>query len=248
MPLYIDILTLFPEAFIGPLNFSIIKRAQQSGYLEINIFNPREFTTDRYRKVDDYPYGGGRGMILKPEPIFRAVEYIKKLRSNSKIILFSPQGVPLIQALIESLSRENSLIFICGHYEGIDERISLHLADIEISIGDYILTGGEIPALVLIDAISRMFPEVIDREVVEAESFTKGIFDYPQYTRPSEFMGYKVPDVLLSGNHKEIELFRRKEALRKTLNRRPDLLAKAELSSVDRKLLQEIFREIRDKR
>jgi len=248
MPLYIDVLTLFPEAFIGPLNFSIIKRAQQLGYIEINLFNPREFTTDKYRKVDDYPYGGGRGMILKPEPIFRTVEYIKGLRGNSKIVLLSPQGIPLTQSLVESLSKENALILICGHYEGIDERVALYLADMEISVGDYILTGGEIPALVIIDAISRMFPEVIDKEVVEDESFSKGIFDYPQYTRPAEFMGYKAPEVLLSGNHKEIELFRRKEALRKTLERRPDLIAKAELSPIDKKLLQEIFKEIREKK
>lgn len=244
MSLYIDIISIFPEAFIGPLNFSIVKRAQQLGHIVVNIFNPRDFTEDRYRKVDDYPYGGGRGMILKPEPIFRAVEYIRELRGGGKTILLSPQGIPLTQPLVEELSREKSLILICGHYEGVDERVALYLADLEVSIGDYVLSGGEVPAMVIVDAISRMFPQVVDSEVVKEESFYKGIFDYPQYTRPYDFRGYKVPDVLLSGNHKKIELYRRKEALRKTLERRPDLISKAKLTEVDLELLQELFDEI----
>lgn len=247
MSLYIDVISLFPEAFIGPLNFSIIKRAQQLGFITVNIFNPRDFTQDKYRKVDDYPYGGGRGMVLKPEPIFRTVEYIRKLRGEGTTILLSPQGIPLTQSLVEELSRGRSLILICGHYEGVDERVALHLADLEISVGDYILTGGEIPAMIIIDAISRMFPQVIDSEVVSEESFSKGIFDYPQYTRPYDFRGYKVPDVLLSGDHKKIDLYRRKEALRKTLNRRPELLIRANLTELDIELLQEIFEEIAKK-
>lgn len=244
MSLYIDVISLFPEAFIGPLNFSIVKRAQQLGFIVVNIFNPRDFTQDRYRKVDDYPYGGGRGMVLKPEPIFKAVEYIRELRGEGTTILLSPQGIPLTQSLVEDLSKSKSLILICGHYEGVDERVALHLVDLEVSVGDYVLTGGEIPAMIIIDAISRMFPQVIDSEVVSEESFSKGIFDYPQYTRPYDFRGYKVPDVLLSGDHKKIDLYRRKEALRKTLNRRPELLIRANLTELDIELLQEIFDEI----
>jgi len=244
MSLYIDVVSLFPEAFIGPLNFSIVKRAQQLGYIVVNIFNPRDFTQDRYRKVDDYPYGGGRGMILKPEPVFESVEYIRKLRGEGTAILLSPQGIPLSQSLVEDLSRKNSLILICGHYEGVDERVALHLADLEVSIGDYVLSGGEVPAMVIIDAISRMFPQVIDSEVIAEESFYRGIFDYPHYTRPYDFRGYKVPDVLLSGDHKKIELYRRKEALKKTLNRRPELLIRSNLTELDTELLQEIFEEI----
>lgn len=244
MSLYIDVISLFPEAFIGPLNFSIVKRAQQLGFIVVNIFNPRDFTQDRYRKVDDYPYGGGRGMVLKPEPIFKAVEYIRELRGEGTTILLSSQGIPLTQSLVEDLSKSKSLILICGHYEGVDERVALHLVDLEVSVGDYVLTGGEIPAMIIIDAISRMFPQVIDSEVVSEESFSKGIFDYPQYTRPYDFRGYKVPDVLLSGDHKKIDLYRRKEALRKTLNRRPELLIRANLTELDIELLQEIFDEI----
>jgi len=238
--LKIYILTLFPEFFESPFNVSIIKRARDNGLIQIELINIRDFSHDKHKKVDDYPYGGGSGMVMKPEPIFEAVEYVdKKINSpNRRIILMSPQGKVFNQSLARNLSNEQNLIFICGHYEGIDERVKTIVTD-EISIGDFILTGGEVPALAVVDAVVRFVPGVLgSSQSPEDESFCNGLLEYPQYTRPQIYRGLKVPDVLLSGNHKEIELFRRKESLIKTREKRPDLFQKLKLTDLDKKLLK----------
>lgn len=240
MRLKIYILTLFPEFFESPFNVSIIKRARDNGLIQIELINIRDFSHDKHKKVDDYPYGGGSGMVMKPEPIFEAVEYVdKKINSpNRRIILMSPQGKVFNQSLARNLSNEQNLIFICGHYEGIDERVKTIVTD-EISIGDFILTGGEVPALAVVDAVVRFVPGVLgSSQSPEDESFCNGLLEYPQYTRPQIYRGLKVPDVLLSGNHKEIELFRRKESLIKTREKRPDLFQKLKLTDLDKKLLK----------
>jgi len=239
--LNIYILTLFPEFFQSPFNVSIIKRALDKGFARIELLNIRDFSRDKHRKVDDYPYGGGCGMVMKPEPIFEAVECVEKnLEGQSRrIILTSPQGTVFNQSLARKLAAESNLIFICGHYEGIDERVKTLITD-EISIGDFILTGGEIPALAIIDAVVRLVPGVLgSSQSPEDESFSNGLLEYPQYTRPKVYRGLKVPDVLLSGNHKEIELFRRREALIRTREKRPDLFEKLLLTDQDKKLLQQ---------
>jgi len=239
-----DVLTLFPKVIEAILSESILKKAVEKGLLEVKIYNIREFTEDRHHVVDDYPYGGGGGMVLKPEPIFRAIESLKKDGEERLVLLFSPQGRPFNQKMAEGFSMERRrLTFICGHYEGVDERVE-SIVDDEISIGDYILTGGELAVMVVIDASARLIPGVLgdERSAVE-DSFSTGILDYPHWTRPSEFRGMKVPEILLSGNHEEIRLWRRKEAMRRTLRRRPDLLEKADLSEEDRRLLKEIISE-----
>ncbi len=234
----VDILTLFPEMFQGPLNESLLKKAQEKGLLSLNIVNLRDFTTDKHKTADDTPYGGGAGMVMRVEPIARAKSKLQT--SKSKIILMCPSGKLLTQDKIKELAKEEHLIILCGHYEGVDERVR-DMVDEEISIGDYVLTGGELPAMVLVDAVARHIPGVVkEEESVKKDSFYEGLLDYPSYTKPEEFEGKKVPDVLLSGHHAEIERWRRKEALKRTLYRRPDLLAKAELSEEDRKLLSEI--------
>jgi tRNA (guanine37-N1)-methyltransferase len=235
-----DIFTLFPEMFAGPLNGSILGRAQSQGLLEIALHNPRDWTTDRHHIVDDYPYGGGAGMVMKPEPTFAAVEAVYQ---GGPIILLSPQGRRFDQATARTLAGEPRLTLLCGHYEGFDERIREHLATDELSIGDYVLTGGELAAMVVVDAVARLVPGVLAPGSTEEESHTAGLLEYPHYTRPAEFRGWRVPDVLLSGHHAQVARWRRKEALRRTRARRPDLLAAAELSQQDRALLAEIEAE-----
>lgn len=240
-----DVITIFPEIFNAYLNESIIKRAIKRGLIDVKIYNLRDFTTDRHKTVDDYPYGGGSGMIMKIEPIYNAINFIESDGVERLTILLSPQGKTYNQRIAEELSMiEKRILFICGRYEGIDERVREFLVDEEISIGDYILTGGELPALVIIDSITRLIPGVLgDEESLKEESFTWGILDYPHYTRPPEFMGMKVPEILLSGNHKEIQRWRRKEALRRTLQKRPDLLKKTRLTEEDKKILNELGSE-----
>ncbi len=240
-----DIITIFPEIFNSYLNESILKRAIEKKIIEVKVYNLRDFTTDKHRTVDDYPYGGGAGMVMKPEPFFKAIETIKADGVPRRTIMLSPQGKVFNQDVAFSMSKENhDLLFICGRYEAIDERVRECLVDEEISIGDYILTGGELPALVIIDSIARLIPGVLgDERSKEEESFTWGILDYPHYTRPPEFRGLRVPDVLLSGNHKDILLWRRKEALRRTILRRPDLIEKGSLTDEDYKLISEIREE-----
>lgn len=219
----IDILTLFPQMFTGPFAESIVKRAQEKGLVKITIHNLRKWTKDRHKTVDDRPYGGGVGMVLMIEPVYQALKELKN--KNTKTILLTPQGKPFAQKKANQLCKEKHLIFICGHYEGVDERIRQHLQDEEISIGDYILTGGELPAMVVIDSLVRLIPYVLEKEAaVELESFSKDLLEYPQYTRPENFHGWKVPKVLLSGNHEEIKKWRREQSLKRTRTRRPDLL------------------------
>ncbi|MFA5156924.1 MAG: tRNA (guanosine(37)-N1)-methyltransferase TrmD [Candidatus Omnitrophota bacterium] len=225
----IDIITIFPEMFGPVLNESMIKRAQDKGKVKIFVHDLRDYTRDKHRKVDDRPFGGGSGMVLSPAPLFRVIKAIKRKVKNKKqgtrVILLCPQGKRFGQPAAKALSRYGHLIFICGHYEGIDERVRQHLADEDVSIGDYVLTGGELPAMVVIDAVIRLVPGVLgDKNSLNFESFEGNLLEYPQYTRPSDFRGMKVPAVLLAGNHKKIEEWRRKEAIKNTRNKRPDLL------------------------
>jgi tRNA (guanine37-N1)-methyltransferase len=219
----IDVLTLFPGMFAGPLDESIIKRARESGKLEFCIHNLRDYAHDRHKTVDDRPFGGGPGMLLKPEPLFEAVEDLT--RENTRVILLSPSGRVFNQAIARELSDLEHLLLISGHYEGFDERVRAELADDELSIGDYVLTNGALPAMVVIDSVTRLLPGVLgDEESAHEESFSHGLLEYPQYTRPAEFRGLKVPEVLLSGNHAEIARWRAGQARERTEERRPDLL------------------------
>lgn len=240
--MHFDIFSLFPDMFQGPFSESILKRAQERGLLSIALHNIREFTDDRHHVVDDYPYGGGAGMVMKPDPIFKAVESI---HLDGPIILLSPQGRLFNQHIARTLAQEARVTLICGHYEGIDERVREHLVTDELSIGDYVLTGGELAAMIVVDATSRLLPGVLGgEESTFEESHSGGLLEYPHYTRPSEFRGWHVPEVLLSGNHAEIARWRRKEAIRRTQAMRPDLFKKLDLSSkVDLKLLQELEQE-----
>lgn len=228
------VLTIFPEFFRGPLGHGVVARAAEAGLIRVSIHNLRDWTTDKHRTVDDRPFGGGEGMVLKPEPIFRAVETIWPERQpGQRVILLTPQGKLFNQAVARRLSQERELLLICGRYEGVDERVAEHLADEELSIGDYVLSGGELAACVVIDAVARLIPGVLgNQDSTAQESFTApgdelGILDYPQYTRPAEFRGWKVPEVLLSGNHEEIRRWRRQAALEKTARLRPELLQKS---------------------
>lgn len=245
--LTIDILTLFPEMFTGVLNSSILGKAQQKGLVQFNLVNFRQFATDKHHQVDDYPYGGGSGMVLKPEPIFLAAEHcLKRVAPGEKpsIILLTPQGERFTQRMAEDFSRKNYLMLICGHYEGVDERVSQYLATHEISIGDYILTGGELAAMVIIDCVVRLREGVLGNEnSPQEESFSDGLLEYPQYTRPADFRGMKVPEILLSGHHQKIEAWRRQQALYRTWKRRPDLLKNAHLTEEDKKLLKQWMRQ-----
>jgi tRNA (guanine37-N1)-methyltransferase len=219
----IDVLTLFPAMFAGPLDESIIKRARDAGLLELTIHQLREYTHDRHKTVDDRPFGGGPGMLLKPEPIFEAVEKIA--REKTRVILMSPSGRPFTQAIARELAGLDDLLFVTGHYEGFDERIREQLADDELSIGDYVLTNGALPVMVVVDAVTRLLPGVLgDDESSSDESFSGAQLEYPHYTRPAEFRGLKVPDVLLSGNHAEIAKWRAEQSKLRTKERRPDLL------------------------
>lgn len=235
----ISILTLFPEVFNFLENYSVLGRAINENKLSLELFNIREYSTNKHKKVDDYSYGGGPGMLMASQPIYDAIEAAKG--PNSKVIYLSPQGKVLTQEKLVELSKEEDLIFLNGHYEGIDNRIIENYVDEEISIGDYVLTGGEIATMVLIDGISRLLPGVLSSdESFQMESHYDGILEYPQYTRPYDFMGHKVPDILLSGDHKKVELYRRSQALRATFLKRPDLLKKVKLSREDEKLIEEI--------
>jgi len=219
----IDVLTLFPAMFAGPLDESIIMRARKKGLLDLNIHQLRDWTHDRHKTVDDKPFGGGPGMLMKPEPLFEAVESLK--REGTKVILLSPSGRKFSQPIARELSREKDLLLVTGHYEGFDERVREALADDELSIGDYVLTNGALPAMVVIDAVARLLPGVLGDDTSSTdESFSHGLLEYPQYTRPAEFRGMKVPEVLLNGNHAEIEKWRREQAMTRTKASRPDLL------------------------
>ncbi len=234
----IDILTLFPEMFESILNTAIFKRACERGLVEVIVRNIRDYTHDKHRTVDDYPYGGGAGMVLKPEPIFEAVEAILDetgKRHNNKeevqVILLTPQGRKFSQSIAAEISQHNHLILICGHYEGVDERVREYLVNDEISIGDYVLSGGETAAMVVADAVVRLVPEVLgSAESHVEESYNAGLLEYPQYTRPPDYRGWEVPEILLSGNHGEIARWRREQAIFRTASRRPDLLKNAELT------------------
>jgi tRNA (guanine37-N1)-methyltransferase len=220
----IDVLTLFPAMFAGPLDESIIMRARKSGLLDLQIHQLRDWTHDRHKTVDDRPFGGGPGMLMKPEPLFAAVESLR--RENTKVILLSPSGRKFSQAIARELAEQKALLLVTGHYEGFDERVRDTLADDELSIGDYVMTNGALPAMVVIDTVTRLLPGVLgDDESSRDESFSHGLLEYPQYTRPAEFRGLKVPDVLVSGNHAEIEKWRREQAKLRTKETRPDLLS-----------------------
>ena len=226
----IDIITLFPETCRAPLNESMMKRAQESGALDLHIHNLRAWTSDKHHVVDDAPFGGGQGMVMKPEPIFAAVEDLRNQTPNikhqtSKVILMSPTGRRFDQRMAEQLSHESNLIVVCGHYEGVDHRVVDHLIDEEISIGDYVLTNGGIAAVILVDAVVRLIPGVLgDEQSAHNDSFREGLLEAPQYTRPAEFRGWKVPEILLSGNHGEIAAWRKEQAKKRTRENRPDLL------------------------
>ncbi|MEK6583763.1 MAG: tRNA (guanosine(37)-N1)-methyltransferase TrmD [Nitrospirota bacterium] len=239
-----DILTLFPGMISAVLNESIMKRAREKGLLDVRVINIRDFTCDKHHTADDYPYGGGAGMVLKADPILKAVDFIREEEKELRILLMSPQGKRHNQAVASELSREKRrIVFICGHYEGIDERVRTYLSPEEVSIGDYVLTGGELAALVIIDSAVRLIPDVLgDSSSVEEESFNQ-LLDYPHYTRPAELRGMNVPPVLLSGNHEVVRLWRRKQALLNTLNKRRDLLDSADLSEEDIKLMKVIKEE-----
>lgn len=238
-----DIITIFPEMFSGIFKAGILKKAQEKGLIEVSVHDLRNFTEDKHRQVDDRPYGGLEGMVLKPEPIFKAVESIRK-NPEAKVYLLSPQGERFSTELARKLAGSDQVILICGRYEGVDERVSEHLVDGEVSVGDYVLSGGEPAAWVVVDAVARFVPGVVGKEEsVQHDSFFEGILDFPQYTRPREYRGHKVPEVLFSGDHEQIARWRRKKSLEKTLLKRPDLLDDQKLSPEDRLLLEEIFEE-----
>jgi tRNA (guanine37-N1)-methyltransferase len=239
------IVTIFPEMIQAYVGFSILRRAIEKGLICVNVHNLRDYATDKHRTVDDYPYGGGPGMVMKAEPFFRAVESLWPMKDLRRVIMVSPRGRVFSQAVAGELSADGrELVFLCGRYEAIDERVREELIDDEISIGDYVLTGGELPALVIIDAVSRLLPGVLgDSSSAEEESFSRGLLDYPHYTRPEDFRNMEVPGVLLSGNHEEIRKWRKQQALKATLQKRPDLLRTYAFSREDKILFEEIKEE-----
>jgi tRNA (guanine37-N1)-methyltransferase len=267
--LQFDILTLFPEMFPGVLGASIFKRAAEAGHVRVRLHNIRHYTTDKHHTTDDYPYGGGAGMVMKPEPIFRAAEWVYGLPeapagismydppphaltepappipvgSDVPIVLMTPQGQVLNHSMAEALAQHPRMMILCGHYEGFDERVREHLVTHEISIGDYVLTGGEVPAMVLCDAVARLVPGVLSTGSAEDESHARGLLEYPQYTRPPDFRGWTIPSVLISGHHAQVDQWRRRESIRRTLQRRPDLLESAPLSKEEQKWLDELRKE-----
>jgi len=245
--MFFDILTLFPEMFVGPFSESILKRAREKDLIDIKTINIRDFAEDKHHTTDEPPYGGGAGMVMKAEPIFKAWQDTQNKRGvKSKTILMSPQGKELTQDLVKDLSREEGLTIICGRYEGVDERVRDIIVDQEISIGDYVLTGGELPAMVLVDSISRLLSDVLgDEDSSKNDSFYNGLLEHPHYTRPREFNGLKVPDVLVSGNHQLIKRWRKKESLKRTILRRKDLLEDKKLSDQEKELLKEIKLELK---
>lgn len=240
----IDIITLFPEMFQGPFDTSIIKRARENQKVQINLVNLRDYSLDKHRQVDDYPYGGGKGMVIKPEPVFKAVEDVT-VHDNAHVVMLSPQGKLFNQEKAKKLLEKSQIVLICGHYEGVDERIKENLITEEISIGDYVLTGGEIPAMIITDALVRLLPGVLSAGSIEEESFCGGLLEYPQYTRPEEYRGMKVPEILLSGNHEKIRLWRRRHSLIKTLEKRPELIKEADLNKEDSLILKELFKQLK---
>ncbi|WP_336773075.1 tRNA (guanosine(37)-N1)-methyltransferase TrmD [Paenibacillus sp. MMO-58] len=237
----IDVLTLFPEMFDGVFGASILGKARDKGIVSLEAINFREYSNNKHNTVDDYPYGGGGGMVLKPEPVFAAVEDLmakKESGARPRVILMCPQGESFTQKKAEELAKEEHLVLICGHYEGYDERIREYLVTDELSIGDYVLTGGEIPAMTVIDSVVRLLPGVLGNETsAVTDSYSTGLLEYPHYTRPPVFRDWAVPDVLVSGNHAKIDTWRREQSLLRTLKRRPDLLEKAELTDKERKWL-----------
>lgn len=241
----IDILTLFPAMFSGPLGESIVARARANGLLDIHLWNPRDYTSDRHRTVDDTPYGGGTGMVMKLEPLADCLDQVLATGAKVPVVLVtSPQGELLTHRMVQELAQYERLVIVCGHYEGIDERLHSLYPTREFSIGDYVLTGGELPAMVLVDAVSRFLPGVLgDLNSALSDCFSDGLLKYPQYTRPEEFRGLRVPEILLSGHHEQIRIWRRKESLRRTLNRRPDLLGLVTLSQEDQRLLEQVRAE-----
>lgn len=242
----IDYLTLFPEMFDGVLNHSILKRAQDKNIIEVNTVNFRDYAENKHNQVDDYPYGGGQGMVLKPEPVFNAMQDLKRT-DKTRVILMCPQGRPFSQAIAKELSEAEHIVFICGHYEGYDERIRENLVTDEISMGDYVLTGGELPAMTMTDAIVRLIPGVLGNEKShQDDSFSDGLLEFPQYTRPREYKGMTVPDVLLSGNHANIEKWRYEQKLIRTLHKRPDLLEKYQLSDKDKEFLESYKNQLKN--
>lgn len=246
--MHIHFLTLFPEMFPGILEASIMKKAQEQGAVEFSVTDFREYTENKHKKVDDYPYGGGAGMVLQPQPLFDAVDAVTKTEKKRRVILMCPQGERFTQAKAEELSQEEELVFICGHYEGYDERIREHLVTDELSLGDFVLTGGELAAMTIADSVVRLLPDAIGkRESHEDDSFSTGLLEYPHYTRPADFRGLRVPDVLLSGNHAKIAEWRQYESLKRTYKRRPDLLETYPLTNEDRKMLQQIKKELEEK-
>src|SRR5512134_745879 len=252
-----EVFTLLPEVFPPYLESSILQRARQRGLIDVRVHNIRDYTHDRHHTTDDTPYGGGGGMVMKPEPVFEAIESVLGLATppsdpvpapNIPVILLTPQGRVFTQRVAEELSRHERIVLLCGRYEGVDERIREHLVTDEISIGDYVLTGGELPALILIDAVSRLLPGVLgDPEGAADDSHSTGLLEYPHYTRPPEFRGWKVPDVLLSGDHAKIDKWRREQALTRTFNKRPDMLEKTELSDKEKKVVEGLRLKVQEK-
>ena len=239
----LDIVTIFPGTVKAALREGVVRRAMDRRVIDVRVHDLRDYTDDRHRTVDDAPYGGGPGMVLKSEPLFRAIDALRALAGAPQaVVLTSPQGRRFEQADAVRLSRLERVVVLCGRYEGVDERVREHLATEELSIGDYVLTGGELPALVIVDAVARLVPGVVrDARSVEAESFVRGLLDFPHYTRPAELRAMKVPETLLSGHHKDIARWRKREAVRRTLDRRPDLLAGASLDDEERAILQKLL-------
>ena len=243
------VLTLFPEMVLNGLNTSIIGRAVEKKIIKIGATDIRDFSTNKHMKVDDYPYGGGAGMVMQPEPVYKAYEHVRKdMQGSVRVLYMTPQGRRFDHEMSRELAKEDNLIFLCGHYEGIDERVLEMIVTDNVSIGDYVLTGGELPAMVMIDCISRLVPGVLNNDVsAEFESFHDNLLEYPQYTRPVVFMDKAVPDVLLTGHHKNIETWRRQKSIERTLERRPDLLKDAVLDKKEKKYLEELIRQKEEK-
>jgi tRNA (guanine37-N1)-methyltransferase len=236
-----DILSVFPGMFVSAFACSLLKKAQEKNLIEIQVHDIRHYAQDKHRMTDDAPYGGGGGMVMKVEPIDRALQAVAPERDQALVVLLTPQGETFCQKIAEELATNPRIVLICGHYEGLDERVRAHLVDREISIGDYVLTGGELPAMIVVDAVARLIPGVLGNAVsAQTDSFATGLLEYPQYTRPAEYRNWKVPDVLITGHHREIDKWRRRESLRRTLARRPDLLKQADLSAEDPAMIEEL--------
>ena len=239
------IMTLFPEIFHSYLNESIMKRAIEKEIIEVHVYNIRDFSTNKHKKVDDYPFGGGAGMLMQPGPVYRSYEsVVEKIGYKPRVIYLTPQGETFNQSMAEDFAKEKDLVFLCGHYEGIDERVLEMIVTDNVSIGDYVLTGGELPAMVMIDTISRLIPGVLNNNVsAEFESFNDNLLEYPQYTRPDTFMDKKVPPILLSGDHAKVDKWRREQSIIRTIKRRPDLMEKANLTKEDIKFIEKLENE-----